>query len=421
MGTASQYKEITMSVMQEHHTVWMRGIKDALVLFDTDSKTVTVRPGPSYRASRKYNLLTDQGSLDLIPIALPDGTRTPLQEEIYQTLASRYNPYFVNKLYAKCKLLHSDIKPWVVASYDVSLLTVDPTYGDRKLQRLDILARVPESETVLGRVLDPIGISMRDWSIVWDCLVSNAEEWLDLAPVDRRKAINTLQDNTWPKWVPIYLRPHSYPYIDDPIALIINTASTAGTRVGLSRKDVKWLLGGHDNIEGGHPNDFHFIMDDVRYYCDYLELYRGIGGDIQLPHNRYAEDWRDRYDQLRDRRSQADTIEWLQKVYTPQVIQPEQIGEYEIFISDDYETWLKQARELSQCIVANKYYKKEGSTIIFIYKDGKPYATAEVREGKIVQAYGDERKRAMATRQANACRPAVEEFIKRHNIVGGIK
>lgn len=409
-----------MSVMQEHHTMLMRGIKDVLVLFDTDSKEVTVKQGPSYRASRKYNLLTDKGGLDLIPVSLADGTRTPIQEEIYQTLAGRYNPYFVNKLYAVRRAYTVDMNPRIKVSYDVNLLTTGTNTIRPQLQTLDILAKAPETETILGRILDPIGASAQQWATVWECLILDAEEWLDLTSADRRKVINTLQDNAWPKWIPVYLRPHSYPYINDTIALMMNMTSNVGTRVGLQRKDVMWLMRGED-IENNHPNDFHFLLDRIRQYCGYLEQYQRMGGNIQLPHNRYAEDWRDRYQQLKDEHAKADAIEHLHELYTPQVIQPEQIGEYEIFVSDDHEVWEKQARELAQCIINNQYYRKKESTIVFIYKEGKPYATAEVQKGKVVQAYGDERNRTEAIRQAKACLPAVEEFIKKHNIIGGIK
>lgn len=74
---------------------------------------------------------------------------------------------------------------------------------------------------------------------------------------------------------------------------------------------------------------------------------------------------------------------------------PELVDGYSIFISTDYEVWLKQAEVLHQCICAGGYFQKMANgdcTIIFIQKDGQPIATAEIlSSGKLNQFYADER------------------------------
>lgn len=74
---------------------------------------------------------------------------------------------------------------------------------------------------------------------------------------------------------------------------------------------------------------------------------------------------------------------------------PELVDGFSIFITTDYDVWLKQAEVLHQCICAGGYYQRmiDGeATIIFIQKDGLPIATAEIlKNGKLRQFYADER------------------------------
>ena len=74
------------------------------------------------------------------------------------------------------------------------------------------------------------------------------------------------------------------------------------------------------------------------------------------------------------------------------------IDGYSIFVTSDYDEWLKQAKALNQCIVAAGYYEgtADGNyTIVFIQKEGVPVATAQVYpDGRIGQFYGDEIDRA---------------------------
>lgn len=70
------------------------------------------------------------------------------------------------------------------------------------------------------------------------------------------------------------------------------------------------------------------------------------------------------------------------------------IGGYSIYVPETTEDWLVQAKSLHQCIVAADYMGKVADgkcLIVFIRKEGKPIATAEVhKNGTLGQFYADE-------------------------------
>lgn len=71
-----------------------------------------------------------------------------------------------------------------------------------------------------------------------------------------------------------------------------------------------------------------------------------------------------------------------------------EIDGYSIFITSSMKEWNLQAKTLHQCIVASGYYKgmsRKEYLIVFIRKDGKPIATAQIyKDKKIGQFYADE-------------------------------
>ena len=81
------------------------------------------------------------------------------------------------------------------------------------------------------------------------------------------------------------------------------------------------------------------------------------------------------------------------------------IDGYSIFVTSNYDEWQKQAKALHQCICACGYYQgtADGNyTIVFIQKEGKPIATAQIyQNGTIGQFYADETDR-------NNCKPSEE-------------
>ncbi len=71
-----------------------------------------------------------------------------------------------------------------------------------------------------------------------------------------------------------------------------------------------------------------------------------------------------------------------------------EVDGYQIYFSNDYNDWCKQADTLHQCIVAAKYMDSVANKrclIAFIRKDGEPIATAEIKPGKeLGQFYANE-------------------------------
>lgn len=71
-----------------------------------------------------------------------------------------------------------------------------------------------------------------------------------------------------------------------------------------------------------------------------------------------------------------------------------EVDGYQIYFSNDYNDWCKQADALHQCIVAAHYMSKVASKqclIAFIRKDGEPVATVEIKPGKqLGQFYANE-------------------------------
>ena len=88
-------------------------------------------------------------------------------------------------------------------------------------------------------------------------------------------------------------------------------------------------------------------------------------------------------------------LQKLEKALAPYVEYNTEIDGFKIFVSSDYETWLKQAEDLHQCIVRIDYMGRvinKNCIIVFMYDEkGKPYATAEIKKnGVIGQFYTDE-------------------------------
>lgn len=67
---------------------------------------------------------------------------------------------------------------------------------------------------------------------------------------------------------------------------------------------------------------------------------------------------------------------------------------YHIFVPENIEEWDSQAKALHQCIITCDYVShviKKSCVLVFIRKDGKPVATAQVmRDGSVGQFYADE-------------------------------
>ena len=87
---------------------------------------------------------------------------------------------------------------------------------------------------------------------------------------------------------------------------------------------------------------------------------------------------------------------------------------YDIFISDDVNIWKKQCQVLKACLIVKGYMNsviQQKEIIVFIWKNGKPVATAQVYYDKTVgQFYADENKGngLEGVEREKACAPSKE-------------
>jgi len=91
------------------------------------------------------------------------------------------------------------------------------------------------------------------------------------------------------------------------------------------------------------------------------------------------------------------------------------IGKLSVFVPQTIGEIVSQAKDLHQCLITCDYPKQVISgekILVFVFKNGKPSATAEVfNTGKIGQFYGNERKKNIYPTEAE--RDAVSEWVKK--------
>jgi len=160
----------------------------------------------------------------------------------------------------------------------------------------------------------------------------------------------------------------------------------------------------------------------VRLYTDYIYMLRRSNHNSadeywKYPNNlrkahdklieeeRIARELKERMENERKQKEMQERDSNYQKVFKKYKKYNGIVGDYNIFISDDFEEWKKQADTLHQCIIYADYMKKVADRkclIVFIRKNDEPIATAEILPGKkIGQFYGNEI-------DINNCKPSEE-------------
>ena len=153
----------------------------------------------------------------------------------------------------------------------------------------------------------------------------------------------------------------------------------------------------------------------VRYYFDYLEMCERAGHDAEDPYWKYPSDMYKQHDKVvKELEHIALTAEGFTSSYLKAIMTPlaekydAVIDGYKIFIPTNYEDIKKQCDVLYQCLIRNNYVYKviqQEEILVFIWKDDKPIATAEVFYDKTIgQFYGDER----GHRNGDDCKPSDE-------------
>ncbi len=157
-------------------------------------------------------------------------------------------------------------------------------------------------------------------------------------------------------------------------------------------------------IEGGYDT-YDFGAD----YHDYLEKAEYIGKDINDPYWKYPKNFTKRAEMVKEqyankkRMEDAQRAEKQLKEYLKRIGKfagkQKRIGRYNLFVPTTTQEWVTQAEKLHQCIIRMNYMDKlnENYILVFIYKDGVPYATCEITDvkmGSVNQFYCDESNRA---------------------------
>lgn len=163
----------------------------------------------------------------------------------------------------------------------------------------------------------------------------------------------------------------------------------------------------------------------IRLYADYLEMCKKVGHDLKDKYWHFPSDLDKAHakvmEELKNVRETASKLkgEYLKAVVKPMLKYNANINGYDIFIPEDIETIQKQCDVLYQCLIRNGYVEKvlmQDEILAFIWKDGKPVATAEIfYNGKLGQFYGDERghARGESCLPSEDCQAAFNEWFKK--------
>lgn len=175
--------------------------------------------------------------------------------------------------------------------------------------------------------------------------------------------------------------------------------------------DFKYIKKARKKFESTYEDEEHAMDQLVGLYRDYLcmlknsvhsfdDEYWRYPSDLSEFHNRLVEEQRVIEEARRIAREKEEKMREKQRQIAIKRIEKKfaeyngNVDGYSIFVTSDYDEWQRQAEALHQCICACGYYQgtADGSyTIVFIQKEGKPIATAQVyTSGKIGQFYADE-------------------------------
>ena len=128
-----------------------------------------------------------------------------------------------------------------------------------------------------------------------------------------------------------------------------------------------------------------------------------VGHDVEDEYWKYPNDLKKAHDKDMKEQKALDKAKnkvkelKLQAVVKDMLKFNENVDGYDIFIPDNYDVIKKQCDVLYQCLLRCGYDEKmikQDIILVFIQKDGKPIATAEVKyDKKVGQFYADEHNR----------------------------
>ena len=188
--------------------------------------------------------------------------------------------------------------------------------------------------------------------------------------------------------------------------------------VSISFEDFKYIKKARKKFVSTFDEEAKAMDQLIMLYRDYKcmlqksdhpieDEYWRYPSDLNAFHNRLVEEERIREEARRMAEAQEEARKLVEQKKAIKRIAKKfeevngTVDGYSIFVTSDYEEWERQAKALHQCICACGYYQgtADGNyTIVFIQKEGKPVATAQVHpDGRIGQFYANEIDRANCT------------------------
>lgn len=158
-------------------------------------------------------------------------------------------------------------------------------------------------------------------------------------------------------------------------------------------------------------------------YKDYKKMALECGHDFKDPYWRFPSDLRKAHDKVMTEKAHIEAAKLLKrnekymaavKKFMGKVVKA---GDLEVFVPETVTEISEQATKLHQCLVTADYIGKvidRRCILVFIKKEGKPLATAELnRKGNRVQFYGDEKARDLKLmKPSKAAEEALNQWIK---------
>lgn len=246
--------------------------------------------------------------------------------------------------------------------------------------------------------------------------------WRRLKPSQRKQVINNLRD---------------WQGMDEPWcikdALTGNSIKNSLVRIGygntrITQRDIEWL--------GKHPVDGMSLEQLAREFHDYLLEQENLVPDITDTYWRHRKDWRKEHQKEQKRREWHRRVNGLriflglpERSYerintvafknrysklTDMVLQE---GELKAYFSDNIKEWERHATALRQCLMSCKYYNRESCRILFITRNGRPEATAEIlKDNTIGQFMGDERSQ-LTIMPKNDVKELLTKFLRTYRVM----
>lgn len=152
-------------------------------------------------------------------------------------------------------------------------------------------------------------------------------------------------------------------------------------------------------------NEVYSLDTLAGVYKDYINMAKKMNHDVEDNYWKYPNDLKKANDKVlnENKRAEFNRQQMKKKQYSNTVKKFKNkkllLGNFSVYIPQSMEEIEIQADILHQCLMWADYINKvivRKCLLVFIQKDNKPWATAEIdRNGKVTQFYGDERNKEL--------------------------